>query len=245
MKVGRNELCPCGSGKKYKRCCLTKDEQRRQAGAIIDCNGALLTYTRAEAAEFSDEENIARHESAHAVAAWIVGLPIQYIQLNDDPSDRKNHAADLAGVTVTGISLGEMQAASLGARWVFAKKHAFVTLAGPFGGDIYAENPLRQHETRLHLGQALARITNIVGCGEDEARLEVARLLYVVDRAFRDPAIQGTVSWLAKNLIQCRRFTGDEITACIEQAHPVFQAEAAKLSAPVAKGKSQRIGVVT
>jgi hypothetical protein len=21
-KVGRNELCPCGSGKKYKRCCL-------------------------------------------------------------------------------------------------------------------------------------------------------------------------------------------------------------------------------
>ena len=21
-KVGRNELCPCGSGKKYKKCCL-------------------------------------------------------------------------------------------------------------------------------------------------------------------------------------------------------------------------------
>jgi len=23
-KVGRNELCPCGSGKKFKRCCLDK-----------------------------------------------------------------------------------------------------------------------------------------------------------------------------------------------------------------------------
>ena len=23
--LGRNELCPCGSGKKYKRCCLNKD----------------------------------------------------------------------------------------------------------------------------------------------------------------------------------------------------------------------------
>lgn len=23
-KIGRNELCPCGSGKKYKRCCLSK-----------------------------------------------------------------------------------------------------------------------------------------------------------------------------------------------------------------------------
>lgn len=24
MKVGRNEPCPCGSGKKYKRCCQGK-----------------------------------------------------------------------------------------------------------------------------------------------------------------------------------------------------------------------------
>ena len=23
-KIGRNELCPCGSGKKYKKCCLIK-----------------------------------------------------------------------------------------------------------------------------------------------------------------------------------------------------------------------------
>jgi tetratricopeptide (TPR) repeat protein len=25
-KPGRNDLCPCGSGKKYKKCCLAKDE---------------------------------------------------------------------------------------------------------------------------------------------------------------------------------------------------------------------------
>lgn len=25
IKVGRNELCPCGSGKKYKRCCIDKE----------------------------------------------------------------------------------------------------------------------------------------------------------------------------------------------------------------------------
>lgn len=24
-KTGRNELCPCGSEKKYKRCCYDKD----------------------------------------------------------------------------------------------------------------------------------------------------------------------------------------------------------------------------
>lgn len=30
-KIGRNELCPCGSGKKYKHCCLEKHEAARQA----------------------------------------------------------------------------------------------------------------------------------------------------------------------------------------------------------------------
>mgnify|MGYP000010509993 CR=1 FL=1 len=32
--VGRNDPCPCGSGKKYKQCCLRKEreaEMRRQA----------------------------------------------------------------------------------------------------------------------------------------------------------------------------------------------------------------------
>lgn len=27
-QVGRNQPCPCGSGKKYKRCCLARDEAR-------------------------------------------------------------------------------------------------------------------------------------------------------------------------------------------------------------------------
>jgi Flp pilus assembly protein TadD len=26
-KVGRNDPCPCGSGKKYKKCCMAKDEK--------------------------------------------------------------------------------------------------------------------------------------------------------------------------------------------------------------------------
>ncbi|MBE0511389.1 MAG: SEC-C domain-containing protein, partial [Gammaproteobacteria bacterium] len=27
MKTGRNDPCPCGSGKKYKQCCLQADQQ--------------------------------------------------------------------------------------------------------------------------------------------------------------------------------------------------------------------------
>jgi hypothetical protein len=28
--TGRNDPCPCGSGSKYKKCCLSKDMQQRQ-----------------------------------------------------------------------------------------------------------------------------------------------------------------------------------------------------------------------
>ena len=30
VKVGRNDPCPCGSGKKYKRCCMEKHEHARK-----------------------------------------------------------------------------------------------------------------------------------------------------------------------------------------------------------------------
>ena len=30
-KIGRNDLCPCGSGKKYKKCCLASDEVAARA----------------------------------------------------------------------------------------------------------------------------------------------------------------------------------------------------------------------
>jgi len=37
MKIGANERCPCGSGKKYKRCCGAKRSQTsfRERGLLI------------------------------------------------------------------------------------------------------------------------------------------------------------------------------------------------------------------
>ncbi len=48
MKVGRNAPCPCGSGKKYKHCCLNKKNalSRRQkllySGFVLLVIGALV-----------------------------------------------------------------------------------------------------------------------------------------------------------------------------------------------------------
>ncbi len=58
-KVERNQPCPCGSGKKYKRCCLPKDEAaaidsalRRQAAAEA---ARVADVTRAFVGEWSDD----------------------------------------------------------------------------------------------------------------------------------------------------------------------------------------------
>lgn len=35
-KIGRNDACPCGSGRKYKRCCMGHEEEREAIAATID-----------------------------------------------------------------------------------------------------------------------------------------------------------------------------------------------------------------
>jgi hypothetical protein len=36
MKIGRNDACPCGSGKKYKKCCEAKDAEARSAALAAE-----------------------------------------------------------------------------------------------------------------------------------------------------------------------------------------------------------------
>jgi hypothetical protein len=54
-KVGRNEPCPCGSGKKYKKCCLQRDEsarlQDRKRANVHELDERLVRHLRAYAAE--------------------------------------------------------------------------------------------------------------------------------------------------------------------------------------------------
>jgi tetratricopeptide (TPR) repeat protein len=45
-KIGRNDLCPCGSGKKYKRCCMARDEAATRE-TLAAANAAATTATAA------------------------------------------------------------------------------------------------------------------------------------------------------------------------------------------------------
>jgi len=43
MDVGCNDPCPCGSGKKYKKCCLSLDRQAGAAGSQAGQVRAIAT----------------------------------------------------------------------------------------------------------------------------------------------------------------------------------------------------------
>jgi hypothetical protein len=50
-KIGRNDPCPCGSGKKYKKCCMEKDEKEK----VIPFPGPMRGFS---------EENLRRYRDA-------------------------------------------------------------------------------------------------------------------------------------------------------------------------------------
>ena len=53
IKVGRNDSCPCGSGRKYKKCCLLKDDEANRSHAVLQARTepALETSNRRDRPE--------------------------------------------------------------------------------------------------------------------------------------------------------------------------------------------------
>lgn len=54
--LGRNELCPCGSGKKYKRCCLNKDVISERANRKVELSQKQYSDLYAKIYEYSRQE---------------------------------------------------------------------------------------------------------------------------------------------------------------------------------------------
>lgn len=55
-KAGRNDLCPCGSGRKFKRCCATKRSKNRLGLLmLITVGGAVVGAIWLGLASLGDE----------------------------------------------------------------------------------------------------------------------------------------------------------------------------------------------
>lgn len=54
-RAGRNDACPCGSGKKYKKCCAVKQESRTSKLLVAVIVAALAGAVYAGYAGWTDE----------------------------------------------------------------------------------------------------------------------------------------------------------------------------------------------
>ena len=95
-KPGRNDRCPCGSGKKYKSCCLTKDEaaEREQ-----------LAKAQVGRDERAAEKRQSLREVREAMLAKLSGSEMP----EDDLDEASNAVVDL-------IRAGKLHAAEAAAR---------------------------------------------------------------------------------------------------------------------------------
>ena len=60
--IGRNDPCPCGSGKKYKKCCADKDQAKQHAEMEKQWNKSVKDFEKQKKAEeakgeATDEKN--------------------------------------------------------------------------------------------------------------------------------------------------------------------------------------------
>jgi hypothetical protein len=63
-KPGRNDGCPCGSGRKYKKCCALK-ERRTSSTLLLAVGGAVLAAIIIGLVQFTSER-----QSAPAGRVW-------------------------------------------------------------------------------------------------------------------------------------------------------------------------------
>jgi hypothetical protein len=109
MKIGRNDSCHCGSGAKYKRCCLEKDEALRRAadGEANQAASAASAVDKAILTAIEPMLKMARTREERE-RAFGIGAVAGEIALVDDPQAREEvlrtylegafHGSDAAAV---------------------------------------------------------------------------------------------------------------------------------------------------
>ncbi|QSO47150.1 SEC-C metal-binding domain-containing protein [Alicyclobacillus mengziensis] len=72
MKVGRNDPCPCGSGKKFKKCCIDKPEYHTHTHSHAHAHTVTEFQSLAEAMEHG-LQHLEAGEDEKAARIWLAG----------------------------------------------------------------------------------------------------------------------------------------------------------------------------
>ena len=82
VDVGRNDPCPCGSGRKYKKCCLGAREDAL-AGNVTDINAGALV----DEAIGTDGWDAIHDLVSRAMEVFDIGGPLEHVRFRDDLID--------------------------------------------------------------------------------------------------------------------------------------------------------------
>jgi hypothetical protein len=73
MKTGKNEPCPCGSGKKFKKCCLRAAESGLRRGPMPERDPAFLAQAQAMLRQHQAAESVRQQQQGHGnpIVSWM------------------------------------------------------------------------------------------------------------------------------------------------------------------------------
>lgn len=96
-KVGRNDPCPCGSGKKYKRCCIGAVE-RLDGRRVVERNGQrmLVSSGVSDAQLAAADEFFAAKAAGRGPAADIADFAAPFVDATDGSPAEVQRALNLA-----------------------------------------------------------------------------------------------------------------------------------------------------
>jgi hypothetical protein len=123
-KIGRNALCPCGSGRKYKKCCLGKESPPRLFSgsaqpppvepptAGVAPHGGMSPYVMAKL--FEDSEQFARMARVEPQRARRFWTPRKLAALDTPAILARLHKLDVDGSPEAYLSLAEGRSSAWG-----------------------------------------------------------------------------------------------------------------------------------
>ena len=77
---GRNDPCPCGSGKKYKKCCAMSKAPGQSASHVVDLNTAIVSFEKGNYPAAAVAAKSYLHTNHNDPMAWqVLGVSQYYL----------------------------------------------------------------------------------------------------------------------------------------------------------------------
>lgn len=187
MRASRNDPCPCGSGKKYKACCLSADQTSERAASLLGASGEPIWHAEARRAGHWEVDvvplSVAFGDDPEAAPALVMVVAAGFVVAGDTLSRRPRGATERARVMADTVRKGARVLGLLPERVLVRDPEAADALQAELAGrDLVVEAaPLTELDPALdsameHLSGApgAGRVTTLVTwaeTGADEAEI--------------------------------------------------------------------------